>query len=606
MAGQNKFEKMLKQNSNARVVSSDARLEREVRKQNLKMIQDRLKEFKISDPENYKKAKILSKKHHINLYNFIGIDLSAYDKKGNLIAGKQDVSIIKDEHPESFSILNKTTKTQNNVKSKIQYQDSPIYQTRNAQTEQKSVQSIDPEILHQVQKEIHEEQGTTNAFEQSNENFNEKKAPQSASDLDYNSIEESLGLNDNLDSIKKEENIQNENMNVNSSFEKEQTKENKIVNSHISKIDFSELNKARNEILREKGELPAEENLEENSSNESAEDQSTKEASQPIQNKKQKRGLFSFFKGKEQKSNTSSVYEDLSNVQQEANFEPEQQEENEFEGMTEDEIAAELERRRRLADLKQKYSDEGAKDPNDVGEYKKSLDFSINLDIKHFKVKPPKKPIIISLICVFLALITAGVITFFVLRKPPEPPHLVSAKLSQQTTHQYVGDKVDLRGLYIEELWSDKSKQIIAISNGMISSKSSNIDENLKILSNSSNTYIEFTYNGETQRLVIVLNEMSIAQIESIEVYQDSLVEGSVLKFENILVLAKIVDTNGQLIGTKRLSASDATFEIEGVTLEKTSAGVILSNVSSGSVTLKITFVEKDNTFTKNVTITID
>lgn len=580
MAGQNKFEKMLKQNSNARVVSSDARLEREVRKQNLKMIQDRLKEFKISDPENYKKAKILSKKHHINLYNFIGIDLSAYDKKGNLIAGKQDVSIIKDEHPESFSILDKTTKTQNNV------------------------QSINEEPFHEDDHEIQEEQDTADAYEQSNETYQEqetkKTQPESANAPDYGSIEESLGLNDDFET-------KNEAVSENENYSKTQNQqENKNINSHISKIDFSELNKARNEILREKGELPAEENLEENSSNESKEEQSTKEASQPVQNKKQKRGLFSFFKGKEQKSNTSSVYEDLSNVQQEANPEPEQQEENEFEGMTEDEIAAELERRRRLADLKQKYSDEGAKDPNDIGEYKKSLDFSINLDIKHFKVKPPKKPIIISLICVFLALITAGVITFFVLRKPPEPPHLVSAKLSQQTTHQYVGDKVDLRGLYIEELWSDKSKQIIAISNGMISSKSSNIDENLKILSNSSNTYIEFTYNGETQRLVIVLNEMSIAQIESIEVYQDSLVEGSVLKFENILVLAKIVDTNGQLIGTKRLSASDATFEIEGVTLEKTSAGVILSNVSSGSVTLKITFVEKDNTFTKNVTITID
>lgn len=580
MAGQNKFEKMLKQNSNARVVSSDARLEREVRKQNLKMIQDRLKEFKISDPENYKKAKILSKKHHINLYNLIGIDLSAYDKKGNLIAGKQDVSIIKDEHPESFSILDKTTKTQNNV------------------------QSINPEPLHEDDHEIQEEQGTADAYEQSNETYQKqetkKPQPESANAPDYGSIEESLGLNDDFET-------KNEAVSENENYSQTQNQqENKNINSHISKIDFSELNKARNEILREKGELPAEENPEENSSNDSTEEQSTNEASQPVQNKKQKRGLFSFFKGKEQKSNTSSVYEDLSNVQQEANPEPEQQEENEFEGMTEDEIAAELERRRRLADLKQKYSDEGAKDPNDVGEYKKSLDFSINLDIKHFKVKPPKKPIIISLICVFLALITAGVITFFVLRKPPEPPHLVSAKLSQQTTHQYVGDKVDLRGLYIEELWSDKSKQIIAISNGMISSKSSNIDENLKILSNSSNTYIEFTYNGETQRLVIVLNEMSIAQIESIEVYQDSLIEGSVLKFENILVLAKIVDTNGQLIGTKRLSASDATFEIEGVTLEKTSAGVILSNVSSGSVTLKITFVEKDNTFTKNVTITID
>ena len=599
MAGQNKFEKMLKQNSNARVVSSDARLEREVRKQNLKMIQDRLKEFKISDPENYKKAKILSKKHHINLYNFIGIDLSAYDKKGNLIAGKQDVSIIKDEHPESFSILDKTTKTQNNVKSKIQYQDSPIYQTRNEQYSQNNVQSINQEPLHEDDHEIQEEQGTADAYKQSNETYQKqetgKNQPESANAPDYGSIEESLGLNDDFETKNNENNSKTQNQ-----------QENKNINSHISKIDFSELDKARNEILREKGELPAEENLEENSSNESTEEQSTNEASQPVQNKKQKRGLFSFFKGKEQKSNTSSVYEDLSNVQQEVNPEPEQQEENEFEGMTEDEIAAELERRRRLADLKQKYSDEGAKDPNDVGEYKKSLDFSINLDIKHFKVKPPKKPIIISLICVFLALITAGVITFFVLRKPPEPPHLVSAKLSQQTTHQYVGDKVDLRGLYIEELWSDKSKQIIAISNGMISSKSPNIDENLKILSNSLNTYIEFTYNGETQRLVIVLNEMSIAQIESIEVYQDSLVEGSVLKFENILVLAKIVDTNGQLIGTKRLSASDATFEIEGVTLEKTSAGVILSNVSSGSVTLKITFVEKDNTFTKNVTITID
>lgn len=605
MAGQNKFEKMLKQNSNARVVSSDARLEREVRKQNLKMIQDRLKEFKISDQENYKKAKILSKKHHINLYNFIGIDLSAYDKKGNLIAGKQDISIIKDEHPESFSILEQNTKPQNNVKSKIQYQDSPIYQTRNEQYSQNNVQSINPEPLHEDNHEFQEEQETSGAYEQSNETVQEqeteKPQPESANAPDYGSIEESLGLNDDFET-------KNESVSENENYSQTQNQqENKNINSHISKIDFSELDKARNEILREKGEFPAEENNpEENSSNESTEEQSTEEASQPVQNKKQKRGLFSFFKGKEQKSNTSSVYEDLSNVQQEANPEPEQQEENEFEGMTEDEIAVELERRRRLADLKQKYSDEGAKDPNDVGEYKKSLDFSINLDIKHFKVKPPKKPIIISLICVFLALITAGVITFFVLRKPPEPPHLVSAKLSQQTTHQYVGDKVDLRGLYIEELWSDKSKQIIAISNGMISSKSSNIDENLKILSNSSNTYIEFTYNGETQRLVIVLNEMSIAQIESIEVYQDSLVEGSVLKFENILVLAKIVDTNGQLIGTKRLSASDATFEIEGVTLEKTSTGVILSNVSSGSVTLKITFVEKDNTFTKNVTITID
>lgn len=602
MAGQNKFEKMLKQNSNARVVSSDARLEREVRKQNLKMIQDRLKEFKISDPENYKKAKILSKKHHINLYNFIGIDLSAYDKKGNLIAGKQDISIIKDEHPESFSIPEQTTQAQNNVESKIQYQDSPIYQ----QYSQNNVQSVNQELLHEDDHEMQEEQGTADAYEQSNETVQEqeteKPQPESANAPDYGSIEESLGLNDDFET-------KNEKVSENENYSQTQNQqENKNINSHISKIDFSELDKARNEILREKGEFQAEENNpEDNSSNESTEEQPAEESSQPVQNKKQKRGLFSLFKGKEQKSDTSSIYEDLSNVQQEVASEPEkQEEENEFEGMTEEEIAAELERRRRLADLKQKYSDEGAKDPNDVGEYKKSLDFSINLDIKHFKVKPPKKPIIISLICVFLALITAGVVTFFVLRKPPEPPHLVSAKLSQQTTYQYVGDTVDLRGLYIEELWSDKSKQIIAISNEMISSKSSNIDENLKILSNSSNTYIEFTYNGETQRLVIVLNEMSIAQIESIEIYQDALVEGSILKFENILVLAKIVDTNGQLIGTKRLSASDATFEIEGVTLEKTSTGVILSNVSSGSVTLKITFVEKDNTFTKNVAITID
>lgn len=597
MAGQNKFEKMLKQNSNARAVSSDARLEREVRKQNLRMIKDRLKEFKFSDPENYKKAKILSKKHHINLYNFIGVDLSAYDNKGNLFAGMQDVSIIKDEHPESFSISEKTENGKTLQQNNIEYQDSPIEQVRAQQAN-----NFEPENSDEESENNQSSNAETDSFEV-------PENPKEDFGSDFEAIQDKTENFEEEQKPLENESSENEPSPIDV---QEKPSENINHNSHISKIDFSEIEKIKNEIMRENGQLPEEsssddvaENKQEPVSDENYEQNQEPETSETKPNKKQKRGLFSFFKGKEQKNN-ESFYEDLSNAQTETPEEIETPEVDEFEGMSEEEIAIEKERRRRLADLKQKYSDEGAKDPNDIGEYKKSLDFSINLDIKHFKVKPPKKPIIISLICVFLALITAGVVTFFVLRKPPEPPHLVSAKLSQQTTYQYVGDTVDLRGIYIEEVYSDKSKQTIAISSSMISRKSANIDQNLKIVSNSANTFIEFVYNDKTQRLVIVLNEMTIAQIESIEIYQDSLANGSVLKFENILVLAQIVDSNGLTIGTKRLSAKDAKFEIDGIgELEKTENGVILSGVSAGTVQLKISFVEKDNTFEKKVSILI-
>ena len=87
MASKNKFEKMIEQNSKNRAVSSDASIQREAEKQNDKRTKIRLQEFKRSEPENYKKAVILSKKYGTRVEDYIGVDLSFVDKKGNILEG---------------------------------------------------------------------------------------------------------------------------------------------------------------------------------------------------------------------------------------------------------------------------------------------------------------------------------------------------------------------------------------------------------------------------------------------------------------------------------------------------------------------------------------
>lgn len=761
MANINKFEKMIEQNSQKRAVSSDAKFQKEAIKQNEKRRKIRLQEFKRNEPENYKKAVILSKKYGTRIEDYIGVDLSFVDSKGNILEGnKQDLTHFEhnneplnfEETPEN--VVSKPEEKENQTSSKTQKIDmselksvqEEIRQEQGLSQDAKTslqesnkeihgsskVEKIDLSELKNMQDQIRKEQGfddkpdTTYKLpkKEEQENIEEKKSSsedisnsqenslvsdilkqavsenreqnsenQEKAENNINSSEkENLALqkendnienslvektedlkedeksdidlkeedvsssensdkeNDSFEESVKEENIQAEavssngannqiyiNIEIpaglkqidssaiqNSSTEKQEKKEEqpnlesqesnksnsensdaekstyqnpeieKKLNSHVSKIDHSEIEKAMNEIKN-----PAEESSQAEKSEAGQDGQTPKKAKKNI--------IF----GMSNNSLKETIYEDLSeiNAGKTVTEDSVKSEEipSEFEGWSKEDIATELERRRRLADLKQKYSDDQGKNPNDIGEYKKSLDFSINQDIKRFRMKPPKKAIIITLVLLFVMIVAGVVTSVAILKKPPEPAVLVQSKISQTITYQFVGETVDLRGIYIEEIYSDGTTKTILVNNSMISKKSENINDSLQIVSNNSYTFIEFSHNGKAHVLRINLSEKIISAITSVEVYQDGLSNGEVLKFDNILILASVKNSENAYIGTKRILAKDVKYFVEGVgELEKTNDGVVLNGLSSGEISLKISFEENGKTFEKTININIE
>ena len=637
MASKNKFEKMIEQNSKNRAISSDARLERDAEKQNEKRTKIRLQEFRRNEPENYKKAVILSKKYGTRVEDYIGVDLSFVDKKGNILEGNtQNLTNPVGNYRESEIVL--PEKTENYIQDPVKEERKNVSQHSN------KVDKIDLSELRNLQEEIRKEQGiepvdTTYKVSKHIEE-DEEEVPKASEDLEKTLSPETKEnepfairrkVSENVESIKPEteyspsenlseyenygseqnanekavaeetaiSNTQDSEQNKNQEYESAQIPvepekyENpeieKKLNSHVSKIDFSELEKVKNEIEKSKN-------------------GNTSEEKQPV-----KKAKTNIIFGMSNNSLKETVYEDLTEINagkkvtEEAIVKPVKDETpNEFEGWSKEDIAVELERRRRLADLKQKYSDEQGKDPKDIGEYKKSLDFSINQDIKRFRMKPPKKPIIISLVLLLIMVIAAAATTIIILKKPPEPAYLVSAKISQTTTYQFVGETVDLRGLYIQEVYSDGSTKTVVVDKSMISKKSENIDDNLLIASNNAYTYIEFSHNGKSQVLQISLNERIVSSIASVEIYQEGITNGSVLKFDNILILANVRNSANEQIGIKRIFAKDVSFDVDGVILEKTTDGVKIDGLTPGTVLLNISFTENETTFTKTVEIVIE
>lgn len=634
MASKNKFEKMIEQNSKKRAVSSDEKIQREAEKQNDKRTKIRLQEFKRSEPENYKKAVILSKKYGTRVEDYIGVDLSFVDKKGNILEGNtQNLTNPVGHYRETGFVPSEKTDNHNQKPVIEEKQDVKqhsnkvekidLSELRNLQEEMRKEQGIEPvDTTYKVSKQKEDEDETENVRPEEtektlapeNKNNNpfaiRRDVPENVETTqpeNQASISESLSENENQDKEQKiEEKVEEQTSSNNEEISQNQQEEyesaqtpvkpekyenpdiEKKLNSHVSKIDFSELEKAKNEI-------------------EDSKNGNSTEEKQPV-----KKAKTNIIFGMSNNSLKETVYEDLTEINagkkvtEQTNAKPKEEAPNEFEGWSKEDIAAELERRRRLADLKQKYSDEQGKDPKDIGEYKKSLDFSINQDIKRFRMKPPKKPIIISLVLLFAMIIAAVATTIIILKKPPEPAYLVSAKISQSTTYQFVGETVDLRGLYIQEVYSDGSTKSVVVDKSMISKKSDNINDNLLIASNNAYTYIEFSHNGKSQVLQISLNERIVSSINSVEIYQEGITNGSVLKFDNILILANVRNSANEQIGIKRILAKDVSFEVEGVALEKTTDGVKIEGLTPGTIMLKISYTENNSTFTKTVEIVID
>lgn len=395
-----------------------------------------------------------------------------------------------------------------------------------------------------------------------------------------------------------EEDAENKKVSKISREELEALKNDKIANytpkevketDKIHKISMSELEEVKAELRRERGEEDPTPKK-----NAKAVDESG-DTIEEAPNRK-KKGLFS--KGEDTISAPDVSEED--ELSDEEIFDSLNQkdivigEEENYDGMSEQEIAEAKARKKRFNQLKKKYNDREVKDPEDVGDYKKHLDFSVNKDIKHFRVKPPKKPFIISSIILAVLLALGGLLTYLILNKPAPPVTLVAVKLSQNQTYQFVGDEVDLRGLYIEMKYSNGKVTKQPVNAEMITSTSSNISDELIINNVSSSTYVQFAYkdfSNDDTRLNIILTPLRVSEITSVEFYGDAYKDAE-FKFSDILVLVKVVDKNsGEYIGTKRVAPESAEYSLEsqGIVFDKTSTGINFSKAERGTYVLTIT-----------------
>lgn len=371
--------------------------------------------------------------------------------------------------------------------------------------------------------------------------------------------------------------------------------------AHVEKIDLSELEEAKQEISKGKEEVEIDTEYDEN------------DGSIKSRIVKQKKTIFSkpeetYVAPDESLPDDITEADILAQMEQDELKNAPKDDEEQYEGMTEEEIIAAKERKRRLDDLKHKYNEREVKDPNDIGDYKKNLDFSINKDIKHFRIKPPKKPFIITSVILAVVIALSVVLALVIINQPPAEIVLQSIRLSQKTTYQYVGDDLDLRGLYIEKVFSDKHVETVKVTSDMITSTSENIDSTLKIGSLLDDTFVKFTYQGFSDTLSIVLINPTITGLSSVEIYQSKISKGGVIKFDNILILATVVDPiSGDLLGTKRINAKDAVYSFEslGKTLSNGTVGVEMDGETVGTVVLTITYRVDGNSFslTKEIKI---
>ena len=278
-----------------------------------------------------------------------------------------------------------------------------------------------------------------------------------------------------------------------------------------------------------------------------------------------------------------------------------------------EEIAEIKERKKVLKELKNKYNPKKATvEKSELGQYKKGLDFSNDTGIKKFKMKAGKKPFIISAIVAVVVIIAVITSVFVVLKPKTEVAALKSIALTQETTSQYVGETLDLRGVNLLLTYSNNKNKKISATNAMITSCSDNIlpDTNYTITSQNSNTFVNFSYGGFTVKLKINLSEIVYEGDEFAKISVPELKQNTTISYSDILILANVkIDSNET---QKRIDAGDesVTFTIkasessdEPIELVKTATGLAVpSTVSAGNYTLTITYtVSSTKTISKTI-----
>jgi len=209
-------------------------------------------------------------------------------------------------------------------------------------------------------------------------------------------------------------------------------------------------------------------------------------------------------------------------------------------------------REKKLQELRTKFNTNQTEVKED-GDYKKSLDFSLNTSIKKFKVKPPKKFYAIIGIVLSAILVIGSIIGIVIATRPPAPIVLKRIKLSQGSITQVVGDTIDLNGIYIDYIYSDNTTKRLPATKNDIYATSDNISNTLKVNSYSSDSYLAFiSYDDKGQTVGYAELIVNVYTYKLSSITSDLIVTSDngtpVIDTNNILVYATYEVKNGNTI----------------------------------------------------------
>lgn len=242
------------------------------------------------------------------------------------------------------------------------------------------------------------------------------------------------------------------------------------------------------------------------------------------------------------------------------------------------------------------------------GVYDKNLDFERVTDIKKYKLPLPKLPFILAACFMFLIALGVG-IGFIISNNKKNQVYIVDTVLNvREITGGFIGDTVNLDGVYITTTYSNGKQKVINDITSYITDTSSTIyEDTLIIKAANKSSWIMFNADGKRLTLTVKTLDNSISEIADIRLTVDKVALNSELKFDQILVQVTCSE-----YGTKILTLDEIKNNLKilynDISLTKTNDGFLIGSLDSDVVNkheLTFRYTENGKSIEKQIIIDV-
>lgn len=238
------------------------------------------------------------------------------------------------------------------------------------------------------------------------------------------------------------------------------------------------------------------------------------------------------------------------------------------------------------------------------GEYQENLDFTKNKTVKKHKLPLPKWAFYTMGGVLALIIIIVSISLWLANRPKEEVVYLSSVKLNvQQIDNNYVGESLDLTGIYFICTYSNGNVEYIYDVENYIELTSVHFDSGKNIVA-SGDASIGFSYNEKKMNLTVKAYDRAVTEVSRVLIENNTIQAGSTLKYDNILFFVYHGENgiHGERLLTSDEIKNNVRLMINGEVASNIDGFIIPASTSKG--TLTITFIY-ENILYFNLEVTV-